>query len=726
MKIKNGIENKPVLTGVGDTGEFRIRNSAKAFSILSSGLYANKIRAIIREYSCNAVDSHIEAGKADVPFDVHLPTSLEPWFSIRDYGVGLDDVQVRDIFTTYFESTKTGTDDLIGGLGLGSKSAFSYTENFTITAIKNGMKRVFTAFINSEGVPSIALMGQEESSEPTGVEIRFAVEDTHDFRKFYDEARHVYRHFKLRPVVSGTGFTFDDVEYSERDIIPGVHIRGRADSYYGAASVAIMGNIEYPIELPSHQTEYSDLLKCGLVMEFGIGELDIQASREGLSYIPETVAAINAKLEQLNNSLSGILKTEVDKIKNPWEKAFFLVNKSKYRLWANAIEDLVRNDPNLLVKITPYGNVSTKDFSFADKVIGKRYNIELTYIRHNGYRGKKVSTRKSRYNYTAHKQEYIETITLDPNTRFVIKDVKVGITNRVHQHWTNEKIPGEIYILSPLDKNKPMKTEQFFKAIKNPPKSYIFKASELNIVERKKTRSVAMILKLEKRGTNKYYKCNNDYVWREAGKSDSFDNTKTYYYFPLSGFIYQGEGKFFDITEFVRQLDVSGIRGVDTIYGVRKSQIDYIKSLPNWVNLDDYIKEQLANVKVNTMGLVKERIGFDNYYNVDSILDELDDSSPFKKLWLELANVTTDSSNRISALNYLAKMYDLNIDGTDIEPLFQEYNNKLEDVRNRYPLYEVSKSLYCVDYKDLAEYIAAIDMLKATKKIEEKEENIEG
>ena len=76
MIIKNKIDNEPVLSNVGEVGEFRIRNSAKAFSILSSGLYANKVRAIIREYSCNAVDSHVEAGRADTPFDVHLPNSL--------------------------------------------------------------------------------------------------------------------------------------------------------------------------------------------------------------------------------------------------------------------------------------------------------------------------------------------------------------------------------------------------------------------------------------------------------------------------------------------------------------------------------------------------------------------------------------------------------------------------------------------------------------------------
>ena len=123
-------------------------NSAKAFSILSSGLYANKIRAIIRELSTNAYDSHVAAGCADRPFEVHLPTSLEPWFSVRDYGVGLSHQQVVNIYTTYFESTKTGSNDFVGALGLGSKSPFSYTENFGVTAVQNGHMGVYTALID--------------------------------------------------------------------------------------------------------------------------------------------------------------------------------------------------------------------------------------------------------------------------------------------------------------------------------------------------------------------------------------------------------------------------------------------------------------------------------------------------------------------------------------------------------------------------------------------------
>jgi len=173
MILNNAPQAEAVLSNVGEIGEFRIRNSAKAFNILSSGLYANKIKAIIRELSCNAIDSHTAAG-TNQPFEVHLPTTLEPWFYIRDFGTGLNHEQVSNIYTTYFESTKTESNAFIGALGLGSKSPFSYTDNFTVTAIKDGRKGIYSAFINDVGVPSIALMGEEQVTEPNGVEVKFS------------------------------------------------------------------------------------------------------------------------------------------------------------------------------------------------------------------------------------------------------------------------------------------------------------------------------------------------------------------------------------------------------------------------------------------------------------------------------------------------------------------------------------------------------------------------
>ena len=86
---------------------FKIKATEKTFNILSSQLYSDKIRAVIRELSTNAWDSQVLAGNQDRPFVIHLPSMMEPYFSIRDYGVGLSVKDVLTLYSTYFESTKS-------------------------------------------------------------------------------------------------------------------------------------------------------------------------------------------------------------------------------------------------------------------------------------------------------------------------------------------------------------------------------------------------------------------------------------------------------------------------------------------------------------------------------------------------------------------------------------------------------------------------------------------
>lgn len=720
MIIKNTIDNEPILSNVGQVGEFRIRNSAKAFSILSSGLYANKIRAIIREYSCNAIDSHTEAGNLETPFDVHLPNVLEPWFAVRDYGVGLDEQEVRNIFTTYFESTKTATDELIGGLGLGSKSAFSFTDNFTIVAVKNGTKRVYTAFINEQGVPSIAPMGEEASNEPNGVEIRFAVEDSWDFRKFHDEARYVYKHFKHRPVISGgfSEFKFIDPEYEDRDIIPGVHA---VDSRQNR-SVAIMGNIEYPLDVPANADlgGLEHLLICNLVIEFGIGELDIQASREGLSYIPETIAAIKSKLEAINAVLTDRLAEQVGAIKNDWEKAYFLVNKMNSKLWVNAVRKYLADTKFDLVTGNQYGG-STKEFLFTEEELEKKYNIKITAFRMKGYYGgdRIASAVGPKQFYDNTTGNYIHKWGIGVNNlmQFVENDTTVGVGNRAKYHWKNaakERSNDYVYVLNRADKKKDMKVKAFFKAISNPPKSQIHKASGLMQQERAKGIGKGVtVLKLEKRDYHGHMR-SDDMVWRPAGDMSSFDDNKTYYYLPLSGFTALGVvgEKGYDMKTFAQALKNSGVF-TETVYGVRKTDLENIKGKANWVNLDDHLRAELAKPGViNVKGIIKEAIGFNAYFKFAHVHPDITNAnSPYLKLFNEFAGATAVNKTVLDGFQRLCIIYDIKAGNVNVTDEVAKYKKEMNAVEARYPLL-VNLDRYFRDSQAVAEYINAIDMLK--------------
>lgn len=718
MILNSAPQDQAVLSNVGEIGEFRIRNSAKAFNILSSGLYANKIRAVVRELSCNACDSHVAADKSGTPFDVHLPTNLEPWFAIRDYGTGLSHEQVTNIYTTYFESTKTASNEFIGALGLGSKSPFSYTDNFTVTAIKDGKKGIYSAFINAEGVPSIAQMMVEDTTEPNGVEVKFSVNDRWDFSKFADEARTVYTYFKLRPVVSGaSNFQFRDVEYDTKNIIPGVH-----SVQHAGRSLAVMGNIAYPIDMPNAEQTLGDLrnlLGCGLELHFTIGELDFQASREGLSYIPQTIASIKAKLEALNAQLAIHIAEEANKIENLWDRAVYLSNKKNTSLWGSAIKKYATDSKLPTFDISQYGG--TRRFEFTVNDLATKFNIELKGVRRD--RGSKTlpSLRTEvRYSDTRNAQGHYDTATVWPisvtaDSHFIVNDTKIGATERVKYHY--RETPADVssrvlHILEPVDRSKPMKTVEFFNAICNPPTDRVFNASTLLQKPRKESglgKNVT-ILVLQERGNGGYYR-EREMVWRDAGKADSFDTTETFYYMPLSGFAIESKFGMINIKEFYNDLRDCGVTGLkQTIYGVRKGDIAFIKTQKNWVNIEDHISASLKVVDNKLMmSLAVQAIDSYNHmqYNKRIVNAITDTNSSYVKFVTQFVGHDKIKYSE-SSLKRLCNRY---APGVNFNPeaFVKKFVDECATVSKQYPLLAYLRS---APDEEVAKYINMIDTQK--------------
>jgi hypothetical protein len=673
----------------------------------------------VRELSCNAVDSQVAAGNSTTPFDVHLPNTLEPHFSIRDYGVGLTHEQVTSIYTTYFESTKTDSNAFIGALGLGSKSPFSYTDNFTVTAVKDGKKGIYTAFINETGVPSIALMMQEDTDEPSGVEVKFAVNDRYDFDKFRQEAREVYTHFALRPVVAGSSnFEFKNFEYENKDIIPGVH------SYKGGSgkSVAVMGNIAYPIEIPQADNSVGDLralLGCGLELHFAIGELDFQASREGLSYIPSTIEAIKRKLKSLNAALTVVLAKEADAVANLWDRAVFLSKKKENRLWSNAVVAYAQK-VNLPTYDTThkYGSRCSV-FNFKIEDLAKNWNIQLKQLQQTRG-GKTIKNGKSSTEYADNKDANGHYITwqvwnvhVDADSHFLINDTKVGGSGRVGYHYRETGCAvynRNLWILEKVDRNKEMDLKAFFNAIHNPPEGRCFEISKLLKQSRESIAKNVTILKLERRGGGGYRRADDDMVWRDAGDTSKFPDTETYYYVPLSGFTMESKKGYGSGKELWE--DVKSLPGLHTgeIYGVRKRDIADIKKRKNWVNFEDHIETVLNGKDISKllMGLVKTRLDNADFLNFENatVLSMIGDKSPYKKFVDVFRKVEKPSGNTYRIESLFRKFApNANLDPT---ALANKYQSELNSVTRRYPLL-ARLSSYRTDASDIAEYINLID-----------------
>jgi hypothetical protein len=663
-------------SGVASLGEYRINNSPKAFAILSSGLYANKIRAMLRELGCNAWDSHVAAGRSLVPFDLHLPTQLEPWFAIRDYGTGLNHDQVVNIYTTYFESTKTGSNDFIGALGLGSKSPFSYTDNFTVTAIRDGRKGIYTAFINDRGVPAIALLMEEATEEPSGVEVKFAVSMTSDYNKFKSEAQTVFTYFAVKPVVNIEGFQFSENAYLQRDIVEGVH------QYSGGrSSRAVMGNIAYPIDVPNAEQNLGDLhtlLQCSLELHFAIGELDFQASREGLSYIPMTVDAIRRKLEALNGALSGVLAQEADAIDNLWHRALFLNKKYDNALWRSAVIKYCADTKFELFtpSYSSWDRVKTFEFTVAE--LASKYNIAITgftkYKTDIAAKNIKVD-RKTENDPTApngrRTVEYWRFHVSD-DLYFAFNDTKIGGAERGKYHWRANKhkidtVSSSVYIASPADRTKPMLFDAFMAALYNPPRQCRVSEWEAKPRETRNARDVA-VLKLEDKDSGYWSRRNGEKVWREAGRADTFDAGKTYYYLPLSGYnLITAYGVMADAKELCNNILGCGLKtGVEDIYGVRKADLAWVKAQKNWINLEDHMVKVFKNLSDRTVAgiaLTKFNQKHSTMHVSTSLLDKI---------------VKTDSAF-VSAVKTFENVESVDFNSQKVEQLVRRYAKGAKD-----------------------------------------------
>jgi hypothetical protein len=316
MKIER--ENISIIrSGEFEEAQFRVKASPKAFDILSSKLYSDPILAIIRELSTNAWDSHAEANILDKPFVVHLPNRMEPFFYIRDFGIGMSHKDIMTLYTTYFESTKTETNEQAGCLGIGSKSPFSYTDSFSVTSWFKGKKRVYNMFKGEEGFPKVALMQTIDSDGHNGIEVRFACR-IEDIKAFIQKAEKVYENFSITPEFRGNS----KLEFKEEKVI----LSGNGwkvyplNRYHYDKSYAIMGPIGYPIN--SHHLSgdaYRLFLNTVLRITFPIGSLEIAASREDLQYSELTKKNLTKAAKSILKEMGEKVSQKLENCKTLWE-----------------------------------------------------------------------------------------------------------------------------------------------------------------------------------------------------------------------------------------------------------------------------------------------------------------------------------------------------------------------------------------------------------------------
>lgn len=294
--------------------------------------YSNPALAVVREISANALDANTEANSTR-QIEITMPTSMNPNFSVRDFGGGLSEEDVFGLYSKYGKSTKRTSNNYIGAFGIGKFAPLSYGDNFTCVSYHKGNKTTYNIFVNDDDDTKIVRIGEPEpTNEPTGLLIQVAVAEgdrdnfnsiAHNFFKFFNENdmpkfKGVEEDFIIAPKISIKAN--DDSWFFTED-----EERGSYYSYNHASyqPKIIMGRVSYPLDRSSIVTDkfFRDDKKKRMVdamlqasnfhLCLPLGSVKLHHSREMLEYNESTQRVLCKYLNKVVEEVKDIAQAQL-------------------------------------------------------------------------------------------------------------------------------------------------------------------------------------------------------------------------------------------------------------------------------------------------------------------------------------------------------------------------------------------------------------------------------
>jgi len=336
---------------------------------LLTDLYSDPVLAVIREYSTNAWDSHVDAGMTHRPIEVTLPNRMSPYFIIRDFGVGMDADTIEEIYSQYGESTKREQKTTNGSMGIGAKAALGYTSQFMVTGWKNGTKTLVAVGREEDGTGSMDIVYEGPDDGETGVEIRVPVQRESDFEH---KAREFYSYWKPGTVLLDSA----DPSLARTKITDRIyeHNNSRYD-------VVVMGNVAYPIDPSYGISGGGNGVVCYVTMN-GHDEVVFAPSRESLIYNDLTKSSLAGLREDYNKEIRKHLQAELDQCAtfvDAWNKmqqirsSYGMSIYNELRFNGMAVDNFMPSEP----VVQDDGTIKNVTFQFVKWQVGKnRHAVE--------------------------------------------------------------------------------------------------------------------------------------------------------------------------------------------------------------------------------------------------------------------------------------------------------------------------------------------------------------
>lgn len=299
--------------------KLKIGNIGKILGLLRDGMYSNPIQVLVQEYVSNAIDIHNEQGQKK-KFEITLPTITNPIFMVRDFGSGLSEEQMENVYTQYGVSTKDKDNTQQGGFGLGCKSFWSYTKSFFVKTYYNGIATEYLAHLGESEEGDFKVISREETNEPNGLAVYGSVQKE-DFKKFEEAVLRCTLFIKNKPVIKGWIKEPEWITNLKPELdIDGIKFydKSKFDFYknsYNAKPLLVVENVIYTLnEELSQVDEVQKFLslckdKTVIVFQIPIGELDITPSRDNFRATKKT-----------NANIAKVFKDATDKLIDYAEK----------------------------------------------------------------------------------------------------------------------------------------------------------------------------------------------------------------------------------------------------------------------------------------------------------------------------------------------------------------------------------------------------------------------
>ena len=553
--------NDVTRNGVKKTTKCGMVVNAKAFDMLARQ-YSDPIKAILQELGANAADSHVRAGKEEVPFSVKLPNTLDPHLRIRDYGVGMTEDVVYDVYINYMKSDKTDTNSETGCFGIGSKTPLSYADQFNITTYNDGVMTMYALVKNEEGVPELNEFGSWDTEEGNGVEISFSVKDD-DFEKFAERAVKVFSYFKTRPEVSGNG-SFEFKDFGKAVLAGDTWVLNSRTTY--ADSIAVMGNVAYPID--SYQFEYGSkqrefLTNCAII-EVPIGSLNVTPSREALEYSEHTINGIKEAIDNVVSEINASVEKKFERCKSWWE--------------ARAIHKEICDSIYGIKDMPALAEFNGRSLSeFPELYVRRTFSLNGSKVRASNYEHKRRIETKSNVRVVVQDTD----TKFDKNCRYLAAQEEALVylvTTREDQCY--EEIAEELGVCG--SDNVLMLSSELTEA----PKKASANSGGRTGYSRKATTTLR-----EFTPNNTSYSSNRyeSRFWRES-EVDLNDDTQNRLY--VSWFNYDTSlqnGEDIDIRQLRGELMAVGIE-MPELYGMKPNQIKRVAKKDNWMSVEEWAK----------------------------------------------------------------------------------------------------------------------------------------